>query len=427
MRRIMVLLAVMLAACGEGAATSVPLPDPPRLASLSVGLANAAITPFEVTTATVSGADQRGQPFRSDGAAWSSSNPAVATVTGDGIVRGVSVGTAEIRATVGALQGSATVSVAPVPVARVRVLLFVDTLREGATATATATALDSRGIPLPDRTITWASATPSVATVTQSGVITGVAAGAALITASSGGVTESVSIPVARVPVQNVSIVGIGNMKVGDEYPMRATALGPDGFPLPNRAVTVRVADTSTAEIVGGTVRAKKAGEVVFAATIEGRSFTVRGRAYDWRSFVLASNPNISLAADTETSTIFGARVAPLLSISCVQFPGTPIASTYSLGVGFSPLISANGGIVYAFDGDEAISETWREQPPSFGGLSLPTLTASEARSRFLNRIMTARTLRVTFFEYLGGAHQVTFRVTGAQSAMAPLLALCGG
>ncbi len=73
----------------------------------------------------------------------------------------------------------------------------------------------------PGATFTWASSTQSVATVSQTGLVTGVAAGTATITASAGGKTGSSIITVTGAPPPGVVFVGAGDIascsSTGDE------------------------------------------------------------------------------------------------------------------------------------------------------------------------------------------------------------------
>ena len=58
-------------------------------------------------------------------------------------------------------------------------------MQVGATMTATARLINSTGDSVPSKTPKWSTSNASVATVDQNGVITGVAAGSATITASA--------------------------------------------------------------------------------------------------------------------------------------------------------------------------------------------------------------------------------------------------
>lgn len=80
----------------------------------------------------------------------------------------------------------------------------------GATTTLTATPTDANGTTVGGQTISWSSNNTSVATVSSSGVVTGVAAGTATITAStagkSGTATITVTAPVASVTISPSSV-----------------------------------------------------------------------------------------------------------------------------------------------------------------------------------------------------------------------------
>lgn len=91
---------------------------------------------------------------------------------------------------------------AAVPVASVAVTPGPDTLATGATLQLTATPKDASGNALAGRMVTWASSAPSLATVSATGLVTGVAPGTATITASAegrtGGATLTVFDPCTR-------------------------------------------------------------------------------------------------------------------------------------------------------------------------------------------------------------------------------------
>ncbi|HVH66627.1 MAG TPA: Ig-like domain-containing protein [Gemmatimonadales bacterium] len=85
------------------------------------------------------------------------------------------------------LADSAAVTVIPLPVASVTVSPASPYLTLGQTVQMTATTYDSTGAVLTGRVVTWATSNAGVATVDGSGLVTGVAAGAATITATSEG------------------------------------------------------------------------------------------------------------------------------------------------------------------------------------------------------------------------------------------------
>src|SRR2546427_4287254 len=95
-----------------------------------------------------------------------------------------------ITATSEGQSGTATVTVtalAPPPVATVAVSPASASVGVGQTVPLTATPQDASGNPLSGRVVTWASSNTAVATVNGSGLVSGVAAGPATITATSEG------------------------------------------------------------------------------------------------------------------------------------------------------------------------------------------------------------------------------------------------
>src|SRR5207247_1918565 len=102
---------------------------------------------------------------------------------------GQSAGTYQVMATQsgGTLASTVAVTISSVPVASVAVSPVAAGLTVGATTQLTATPEDSTGTALTGRAVTWATSNAAVATVSASGLVTGVAAGSATITATSEG------------------------------------------------------------------------------------------------------------------------------------------------------------------------------------------------------------------------------------------------
>src|SRR5207247_2512576 len=86
--------------------------------------------------------------------------------------------------------------VAAVPVASVTVSPATATVQVGQTMQLAAAPKDANGNSLSGRTITWASGSTAVATVSASGFVTGVAAGSVTITATSEGQSGTATITV---------------------------------------------------------------------------------------------------------------------------------------------------------------------------------------------------------------------------------------
>ena len=99
---------------------------------------------------------------------WTSSNTSVATVSTSGLATAVGAGGAIITATVDGISATASVAVsatATAPVASITVTLADAAIDVGQSTNAVAVLRDGEGNVLTGRTITWSSASASVATV----------------------------------------------------------------------------------------------------------------------------------------------------------------------------------------------------------------------------------------------------------------------
>ncbi len=186
-----VLCAVGAVACGGGGGgdgTTTPVTQTPVLTTVTVSLASASLQVGQTTAATATGTDQNGAGISTGVITWSSSNTNVATVNSSGVVTAVGAGTASIIGTANGKSGSASVTVtvpAQATVASVTVTPATSSILVGATVQLTATVRDAGGNPLTGRTVEWSSSDPTTATVTTTGLVTGIKAGTATIVATS--------------------------------------------------------------------------------------------------------------------------------------------------------------------------------------------------------------------------------------------------
>jgi uncharacterized protein YjdB len=132
---------------------------------------------------------------------WATSNPAFVTVNASGTITGVAPGTATVTATSEGKSGSTTVTVSLIAVSTVVVAPTTLALTTGQTGTLAATVTDANGNVVTNRPVTWSSSDDLKATVSQTGVVTGVAAGSVTITAASGGKSGTAAVTVSSPPV----------------------------------------------------------------------------------------------------------------------------------------------------------------------------------------------------------------------------------
>ncbi len=125
---------------------------------------------------------------------WENSNDSVATVTSDGVITALAVGTTTITATAEGKVETVTVTVSPRPVHSITVTPDIVALHQGDTLTVVATLKASNGEILEGRNITWTTDDKYVARVDTNGVVTAYGRGDAKITAKSGYKQASVTI-----------------------------------------------------------------------------------------------------------------------------------------------------------------------------------------------------------------------------------------
>jgi len=145
---------------------------------------------------------------------WASSNTALATVNGSGVVTGVAAGgPVTITATSEGQSGTSAVTVSAVSVASVVVSPSTASVSVGYTVPLTATTKDAGGNVLTGRTVTWTTSNAAIATVSATGVVTGVAAGGPVtITATSEGQSGTAAVTV-------VSATALGLLQVSSVNP----------------------------------------------------------------------------------------------------------------------------------------------------------------------------------------------------------------
>ncbi len=201
---------------------------------------------------------------------WESSNKAVATVE-NGKVTAVAEGTAIITAKAGGVTAACSVTVKePDTVLVESVTLNKDelTLDVGASETLTATVKPDNAT---DKTVTWSSSDPSIATV-KDGVVTGVKAGTATITAASGSKSATCSVKVSE-PVIAVSKVTLdtdsAEVEVGRTVALIATVLPKNAT---DKTITWTSSDPSIATVKDGVITGMKEGTVTITATAGGES-----------------------------------------------------------------------------------------------------------------------------------------------------------
>ena len=202
---------------------------------------------------------------------WTSSDPSVATVDG-GKIEAVKEGTATVTAKAGDKTATCKVTVDKKVIAVESVELDKTEveLTEGDSVTLTATVKPDDAT---DKTVTWTSSDPSVATV-DGGKIEAVKEGSATITAKSGEKSATCQVTVKK-KVIAVELVELDKTEVelteGDSVTLIATVKPDDAT---DKTVTWTSSDPAVATVDGGKIEAVKEGTATITAKSGEKSAT---------------------------------------------------------------------------------------------------------------------------------------------------------
>ena len=256
----------------------------PVLTSVSVSAPATTIVAGNTVQVTATPKDQNGAAIAAS-VTYASSVAGVASVSASGLVTGLVAGSTTITATAtsGATVVSSTVSIT-VTAAPVLTSISVSnppaSLSVGATTQLTASPKDQFGAAF-STTVSWSSSAPGVASVSSTGLVSGVSAGTATITASatSGGVTVTAAaqITVAIVPLSSVTINAPSTTAVvGNTIQLSAVAKDQNGAVI-SATITWASSATGTASVgaSSGLVTGVAAGSATITATAVANGVTV--------------------------------------------------------------------------------------------------------------------------------------------------------
>jgi uncharacterized protein YjdB len=137
---------------------------------------------------------------------WSTNTPTVISITSAGIVTGLSLGTARVIATSEGVADTVQLSVTNVPVDKVTVSPVQISIQEGSTTQLRAVVTDSTGREVSDRPIEWLTSDPTKATVSNTGLVTAIAAGAVNIGATAETRLGQSTVIIQQTPVDTIVV-----------------------------------------------------------------------------------------------------------------------------------------------------------------------------------------------------------------------------
>jgi DNA-binding beta-propeller fold protein YncE len=225
----------------------------------------------------------------------------------------------------------------------------------GQTTTVTATLKDAGGSTITGREVAWLSSAAAVATVSATGLVTGVGAGTATITASSGGRSGTVSLTVVA-PVASVTLtLGSASILAGSTTQATATPKDASGATLSGRTVTWSSATTAVATVNGsGLVTGVSPGNSVITATSEGKTgsatITVTGNPPGAFQLVLPTNRSagVSTAPSFSWQAASGAASYTIEVATASSFGSTNVITQAGLtSTNYTPTSALQAGVVY--------------------------------------------------------------------------------
>lgn len=252
---------------------------------------------------------------------WSSSDTGIATVDENGRVTAVGVGTVKITAiSSGGQKVEITLTVLPTKAQSIALSQSSAEMKVGNTLQLTATILPSTTT---DKSVSWSSSDNSVVAVDENGVVTALAIGDAIITATANdgsSISASCSILVVATPVESVKIIYDGPTTVNVGFTTQMAA-----------EVTPSTATDKSLSWMGqndNIIHVEKDGLIV--ATGPGDTWVgvaTSNGIYDYLNFKVLPNPVERIELSTENHSI---KVGETTQLTATVFPENATYKTLS-------------------------------------------------------------------------------------------------
>jgi hypothetical protein len=199
-----------------------PRPDriqiTPRVTEAQVG---------QQLTFTATGYDEAGNKIDAKPSAWFATPFDIAYADEQGVVTFAQPGEVRIGALINGKSGLVTITVKPSAVGRIDLQGPAAPVPVGTGIPVRATTRMPNGDPRSDVQVTWSSLNPAIATVDESGFVTGVAPGSATIQAAAENVKATVKLEVIRNPVRTLAVEPkTSKARTGDVVRFNAVAKG---------------------------------------------------------------------------------------------------------------------------------------------------------------------------------------------------------
>ena len=261
-------LALALSCGGEGA----PSGSSPSVTALEIVPANPTADVGATLTMTAVVRDQNGAVMAGQTVAWTSSIPSVAKIgTTTGVVTVLAPGATTLAASAGG-KVATTVLVVAQPVASLFIDSIAPKLYVGRSAQLVFEVRDALAKPVLGRSVAWTSSAPGVATISSTGVLTGVSAGNTQITGTVDGKSATRVIVVQAIPSAVIAVSPeLATLARGADYALVARITDVDGNVITGHPVTYTTSDPTIATVSpAGVVHPIANGSVTISAVVDG-------------------------------------------------------------------------------------------------------------------------------------------------------------
>jgi len=230
-----------ITASAEGVSTSISVEVTQVPARLMVSPSTVSLVTGEEARFSGRVLDALGSRIPGVPVTWASSDSSVVSVDSEGSVLGVGLGSADVLAQAGLLQGSARVVVEVGEPASIIVSPPGGSIEPGETLSLSALVLDGAGNEVPGAVVTWSSGDLSLATVAGSGQVRGESPGTVMIQAASGPATGFVEVVVTDPTADSLEIISGNGQTAPAGLPLpdslQVRVLSPFGVPVPGVSV----------------------------------------------------------------------------------------------------------------------------------------------------------------------------------------------
>ena len=332
---------------------------------------------------------------------WATSDDAVATVSSAGLVTSVADGSTTVTATSGELSDTVAVTVlqTATSVELSDTVLTFPSL--GDTATLSATVKDAAGSLVVGASVTWATSTEGVATVSDGGLVTAVTNGTATVTASSGPLEATAAVTVTQAASSiELSDTVLTFASLAETTQLTATVKDANDSTMSGATVTWSTSDTTVATVSSaGLVTSVVDGTATITAAAGSITATTSVTVTQGASSITVSPTSVSFASLADTATL----TATVKDSGGTVMSGVTVSWTTSAAS--VATVSAAGLVTAVADGTVTLTAT-------FGVLAATT-------SVTVAQVATSVTLSPTTISFasLGGTATLTATVKDANDS----------